>query len=305
MPNGKPIQVKYPVWYNRTDDSPEISHDAFVSLDFALSPGVSPLGTTVVLSASYMFGWPYTELYGNQLPAPVVVVAIEAASGKVFMADLNVTYPERTEVSISLGMSDQQANQPGPTQNRMRLGGYFNVDLPALLGLPPESGYYQVFLWLDDLVTQIQTIQVPPNEARRGIQPGLYQVSGSGLVTVRQSPQSPSAKVGEIRTDLDTSSRSLRVYGTLPPGAVQSPPTGAAPGNPVLTILAHNRQSRTFAWYVAPDAYRTMQTQNVGSFDFDPFQIITRPSPPANVFMVTVLGNVRNEVLPILTDFQR
>ena len=58
-------------------------------------------------------------------------------------------------------------------------------------------------------------------------------------------------------------------------------------------------------WYVAPDAYRTMQAQNVGSFDFDPFQIITRPSPPANVFMVTVLGNVRNEVLPILTDFQR
>lgn len=305
MPDGKPIQVTYPVWYDRTDASPEISLDAYVSLEFGLAPGVSPLGTTVVLSASYVFGWPYTELYGSQLPAPVVVVAIEAASGKVYMADLNVTYPYQTEVEISLGMSDQQANQPGPAHNRMRLGGYFNVDLPALLGLPPESGYYQVFLWLDDLVTPIQTIQIPPNEARRGVVPGLYQVTGSNLVTVRQSSQSPTAKVGEIRTDLDTSSRSLRVYGTLPPGAVQNPPTGSAPGNPVLTILAHDRQARSFAWYVATDAYRTMQSQSIGSFDLDPFQIIERPSPAANVFVVTVLGNVRNEVLPILTDFQR
>lgn len=305
MPNGKPIQVPSPVWYTRTDASPPISRQAYVALDFALAPGVSALGTTVVLSASYMFGWPYTELYGMQLPAPVVVVAIEASSGKAYMANLNVTYEDQTDVAITLAMSDQQANQPGPTQNRQRVGGYFNVDLPDLLGLPPESGYYQVFLWLDDLVTQIQTIQVPPNEARRGIAPGLYQVSGSNLVTVRQSSQSPTAKVGEIRTDLDTSSRSLRVYGTLPPGAVQTPPTGTAPGNPILTILAHNRQAQSFAWYVAPDAYRTMQSQNIGSFDFDPFQIITRPSPPANVFMVTVLGNVRNEVLPILTDFQR
>jgi hypothetical protein len=305
MANGKPIQVPGTVWFTKTSASPVISTQDFAALAFALEPGTSTLGTTVVLSASYLLGWPYTELYGNQLPKPIVVVAIDASSGNAYLSDINVTRTYQTEEAIYLGLCDQDANQPGPTQNRMRMGGYFNVDLPALLGLPPESGYYQVFVWLDDLVTAIQTVQVPANEARRGIKPGLYQVTGSNLVTVRTSTQSPTAKTGEIRTDLDTSSRSLRVYATLPPGALQTPPTGIAPGNPVLTILAHNRQAQSFAWYVSADAYRSMQSQNVASFDFDPFQIIARPDPPANVFVVTVLGNVRNDVLPILTDFQR
>lgn len=305
MANGKPIQVPGTIWFDELDTTPQISPTEFAALEFNLQPGQSALGTTVVLSAAYVLRWPYTELYGDMLPKPIVVVAIDASTGNAFMSDLNVIYIDETDEAILLGMSDDDANQPGPTHNVQGVGGAFNVDLPALLGLPPDAGYYQVFLWLDDLVTQIQTIQVPANEARRGFKPGLNQTSGSGLVTVRTSSQSPTATAGEIRTDLDLGGRSLRAYGTLPPGALQTPPTGGAPGNPVLTILAHNRQTRSFAWYVASDAYSTMQTQNIGSFDFDPFQIITRPSPPANVFMVTVLGNVRNEVLPILTDFQR
>lgn len=305
MANGKPIQVPRKIWFDRTDVSPGISPSEFAALEFALQPGTSTLGTTVVLSASYVLGWPYNEIYGNQLPRPIVVVAIDASSGKAFMSDLNVVYMDETDEAVLVGLSDEDANQAGPTRNVLGTGGYFNIDLPALLGLPSEAAYYQVFLWLDDLVTPIQTVQVPANDARRGFTPGLYQVTGSGLVSVRQTSQSPTAKTGEIRTDLDTSSRSLRVYGTLPPGAVQTPPTGSAPGNPVLTILAANRQLRSFAWYVSPDAYRTMQSSNIGSFDFDPFQIIARPEPPANVFVVTVLGNVRNDVLPILTDFQR
>ncbi len=304
MANGTPIQVPSTVWFTRTDVSPVISPSEFAAIQFVLQPGSSPLGDTTVLSGAYVLGWPYTELYRQQLPKPIVVVAIDSSSGKAFMSDLNVTYVDQTEDPVYLGLSDADANQPGPTRNVQSTGGYFNVDLPALLGLPPEAGYYQVFLWLDDLVTPIQTIQVPANEARRGIAPGLYQVTGSNLVTVRQSSKSPTATVGEIRTDLDIGS-SLRAYGTLPPGAVQTPPTGSAPGNPVLTILAANRQARSFAWYVASDAYRTMQTMNVGSFDFDPFQIIARPSPAANVFVVTVLGNIRNEVLPVLIDYQQ
>lgn len=304
MSNGSIIEVPDIVWFDQLDASPEIPDTAFAALEFVLEPGENAFGTTTVLVASYLLGFPYTELYSNQLPEPINVLAIDANSGNVFLANLDVVYEDETDNSIFINISDEIANQPGPTRNALSVGGYFNVDLPALLGLPSNAAYYHVFLWLDDLVTPIQTIQIPANSARQGFTPGLFEVSGSGIVSVRQSPLSPEAQPGEIRTDLDFSSRSFRVYGTLPPGALETPPTGNAPGSPLLTVIAFCRQTRFFGWHVATDAYVNMKSRSTPHFDFDPFQLIERPDPAANVYVLTVLGNLRNDVLPILTDFQ-
>nr|MCH9684924.1 hypothetical protein [Deltaproteobacteria bacterium] len=180
-----------------------------------------------------------------------------------------------------------------------------HIDLAARLGLPPEADFYQVFVWLDDLVTPIQTIQVPANEARKGVDPSVFQASSSGLIEIGQSGESPTPTAGEIRTDLDfTKGSRYRVYAALPPGALDTPPTGGAPGNPMVSVLAFNRQARTMVWATDPNAYASMVKQSIGLFDFNPFSVIAKPDPAANVYVVTVLGNVRNEVLPIFTDFQ-
>lgn len=303
MGNEESIQIPSAVWYARTSASPTVSSTAFADLRFALAPGQASTGPSVVLSAAYKLGWPYVQLYTHQLPKPVLVVAIEAGSGKAYASDLNVVRAYRQQDAILSRLSDEQANAPGPASDVPGRRGYFNVDLAALLGLPPEAAFYQVMLWLDDLVTPIQTVQVPANPARKGSDPSVLEAPVSGLVTVRKTAQSPAPQNGEIRTDLDLAQgRSVRAYATLPNGSLDAPPTGGAPGLPALTILAFNRQSRLLRWSTVPGAYSQMTSSATASFDFDPFQVIPRPSPPTNVYVLTVLGALRNEVLPIFAD---
>ena len=43
---------------------------------------------------------------------------------------------------------------------------FFNFDLATLLGLPGQEGNYRVFLWLDDIVSPIESVTVPANPLR-------------------------------------------------------------------------------------------------------------------------------------------
>jgi hypothetical protein len=304
MANEQSIQIPSVVWYDKTSASPAVSATAVADLQFVLQPGRSRSGPSVALLASYKLAWPYVQLYSYQLPKPVLVGAIDASSGKAYVSDLNIVRANRQQDAILLHLRDQEANAPGPVSNIPGVEGCFNVDLAALLGLPPEAGFYQVFLWLDDLVTPIQTVQVPADPNRAGIDPSLLEARGAGLVTVQRSSLSPAPTAGEIRTDLDfTQGRSYRVYATLPTGALDTPPTGGAPGLPALTILAFDRQNRLFQWATAPGAYSQMTASGIASFDLDPFQVVARPATPTNVYVLTVLGALRNEVLPIFADY--
>lgn len=306
MANDQSISIPDVVWFSPTDESPPVSSSAIADLQFRLVAGESSSGPSIALLAAYKLGWPYLDLYGDQIPKPVLVVAIAASTGKAYVSDLNVVHLYIEDDAIILDISDEQANLPGPVSNRLSKQGWFNVDLAALLDLPPGSDFYQVFLWLDDLVTPVQTVQVPANSNRGGVgSPSLFQNEVSTLVAVRSSSLSPNATPGEIRTDLDfTQGSSFRVYATLPSSVLEDMPSGGAPGTPVLTVLAFSRQQRTISWSVAADAYAQMKKTSKPNFDFEPFQLIDRPDPPENVYVVTVLGNLINQVLPIFTDYQ-
>ncbi|QRN97431.1 hypothetical protein JRI60_52310 [Archangium violaceum] len=299
------FRIPATLWYDPQPSSPKFTQ-AFANLAFTLQPGQSANGPSVALLGVYELGWPYTELYGEQLPKPVTVVAIHSTSGQVFLSDLNPAIEDEEEDAILPLMSDEDAAGPGPARNALRESGYFNVDLCALLNLPPDQAYYQVFLWLDDLVTPIQTVQVPANPARKGTGQSPYEVKNGDLLAFGASPKSPKAVAGVIRTDLDfQAGKSYRVQGTLPPGALDTPPTGGASGSPVLTVLAFDRQSRLYAWNASTAAYGKMKSSAAPYFNFDPFRLISQPRSPENIYVVTVLGNVRNEVLVIFTDYQR
>ncbi|MEM7153509.1 MAG: hypothetical protein AAF799_11755 [Myxococcota bacterium] len=305
MPSDTPIDIPSVVWFSQTPSSPTLSTTAFADLKLASAPAQSPTGPTVALLGSYRLGWPYVELYPNQLPKPILIVAVSTTTGEVFSNDLDAYDPRIQPTAIGPAIADTKANAAGPARNIPGTAGYFNVDLGARLSLPPEAGYYQVFAWLDDLVTPILTVQVPANENRRAVDPSFNQVKSEGLVTIEDSSHSPNPKDGEIRTDLEfTKGSSYRVYATLPPGALQTPPVGSAPGSPILSVMTFNRQMRQFAWWSSSTAYSTMVSKSTDTFDFDPFGLQPRPNPAANVYVVTALGNLRNDVLPIFVEYQ-
>ncbi|EDM74678.1 hypothetical protein PPSIR1_06536 [Plesiocystis pacifica SIR-1] len=304
MTNGE-FQIPANVWFSETPETPSLDPTAFADIKFALVPGESSIGPSVALVGAYSLGWPYVELYGSELYLVFKVVAISASTGAVYFADLNEVVPFRQEDAIIVQMSDAEANRSGPARDIPAEAGYFNVDLARYLGLPPTSDHYQVFVWLDDLVTRVQTVQVPSNEARQAVDPSVFQVPSSGLLTIEQSVHSPTPQPGEIRTDLDFSQgRSYRVYAALPPGALDAPPTGGAPGTPAVTVLAFNRQTQSLMWATDTGAYASMVKAGTGFYDFDPFAILPKPNPAANVYVVTVVGNLDNDVLPIFVDYQ-
>lgn len=305
MATDQSIRIPSVVWFDPTDESPSVSSSAIADIQFRLVPGESTLGPSIAVLGTYKLGWPYLDLYGDQIPKPLLVVAVAAATGRVYVADLNVIELYVQDDAILLDISDEQANAPGPVSNRLSKQGWFNADLAALLDLPPDSGFYHVFVWLDDLVTPVRTVQVPANPRRAGsASPSLFQNEVPALVSVRKSPSSPSA-TDEIATDLEYGQgTSFRVYGTVPSSALTNPPSGGAPDSPVLSVLAFSRQQRTVAWSVAAKAYDEMKSSATPNFDFDPFELLKRPQPPENIYVVTVLGTLVNQVLPILTDYQ-
>ncbi len=304
MTNSKTISIPEVLWFDELEITPQIDDNAFAALEFSLAAGENATGPSTVLAGAYRLGWPYTELYGHQIPTPIVVVAIDATNGDVYLSNLNIVNSDETEEALLVNVGDDVANQPGPARDALQVGGNFNVDLAALLGLPGDARYYRILLWLDDLVTPVQTVQVPADPSRTGMDPSAYKVSGSNLATVRSSSHSPTAEAGEIRTDLDFSGSSFTAYATMPPGSLDTPPTGGT-GDPVLTLLAFCRQTQSFGWWASRDAYTTMVSSKTPNFDFEPFQLLARPDPAANVYVLTIVGNLRNEVLPILVDYQQ
>jgi len=298
----KPVAPQ-PVWSNQVPSfSPEITpNPTSPHMAFNCAEATSDLGDTLGLFAGFNLGWPYTELYGGQLPAPINVVAINTQTGAVYFNP--AYYSERSlQRSVELFLSPTEVAAGEPEFNRSFVNAWFNMDLPRLLQLPPGDGTYNVCLWLDDLVTPMQTVQVSANSARTEAATTQGQAQGSNIISIRKSSYSPAAEEGVIRTDGPLQEGRNRIYATLPDDVFSTTQTSTGTLGPILSVLGFTQTTRRFFWYSDTGFYDQAQKAKLTTFDFDPFQIIDHPTEPESIFVVTILGSLRSEALWIPSE---
>ena len=220
------------VWYQQTPESPNIPEAP--GLFFRLAGANSPNGPTVALLGAYRLGSPFMEYYGGQLVRAIRVVAIDVSSGQVYQSDLNG--PDHPP--ITLEASDKEMAEAGPGWSTE--SGFFNLDLPALLGLPKKSASYRVFLWLDDLISNIVDVQIPANPGRGDGHPTAC--SPIGAVQFASDPSATEKKPDVVRLRLVKKDDKQFLQGTWNSVSL------ANPNQPVIWLLAASHRERRFAW---------------------------------------------------------
>jgi len=277
-------QLKVPdiVWYGETPYSPDIPKQA--GLVFRAVPAASESGPTVALAAAFRLGSPFTEYYGGQLPRPVWVVAVDEETGRIHQADLNG--PDHPPIRVMASDRDAEAAMPGWSYESARL----NVDLAALLGLPEKSGRYRVLLWLDDLVSSMETVYVPANPARGKGRPVASQPTQ--FVQFWPDPTAPKAESGKIVLAASGKPDDKSVHGAWAPGKVVDPQ------KVVLWLLTVSHRERKFAW-MAIRAIELPGNMASYSFSFNPMDLMKTSGIAQKVFVLALSADVGSNVLAI------
>jgi len=272
------IEEKDIIWYGKKAYSPDLPSGT--GLFFNIVEAVSASGPTVALAAAYRLGSPYTEYYGGQLPRPIRVVAVHEESGLVYESDLKE--PDHPPVRVLI--TDRAAKEIKPTG--MIESAYFNVDMPALLRLPEQAGRYKVFLWFDELVSRVVTVDIPANPARgkgKPVAPGPARV-------VRFGPDSasPGVEPGKLELALAGKPEDKVVHGSW----VTSAEKGESP---VLWLLVNSHRDRRFGWVVLR-AKDVPQGEATVTFSFDTGDLLKTSDVAQKVFVMGLAANAVSNV---------
>jgi len=291
------------VWYDFVEGcSPTIEPSpTSPHMQFNCQEATSAGGNTTAMFAGYNLGWPYIELYGGQMPAPINVMATNLLTGQVYFSPASHS-DASLRLDVELYLSDVEVNAGQPANNQSFTNSWFNLDLARLLNLPPEDGLYGVTLWIDDLITPVQAVQVVTNSTRLASPPVPTEITTSGLVTTQNSSHSPAPQDGEIRMDGPLTEAGNRIYATLPKNVFTNPPIPIEGGTPVLTLAGFTQRSRRLFWYRDKDFYPNASKNKVFNFDFDPFKLFGTLEEPENLFVVSQLGTLRSEALWIPSE---
>jgi hypothetical protein len=227
-----PIRIPETVWHRQTPQSPLTPESP--GLAFRLAAADSTAGSTIALLGAYHLGSPYLDYYGGQLSRAIWVIAINLQNGHVYHADLNS--PDHPPIMLEATDEKMAIASPGWSSE----SGYFNVDLPVLLRLPKESGTYKVFLWLDDLISNIETITIPENSTRGKGQP--VKRIPVDHIQFGSDPALSKSKPDAVALGLIEKSGAKRVK------ASWFPIPAKYPEQPVLWLLATGHRDRNFGW---------------------------------------------------------
>jgi hypothetical protein len=157
---------------------------------------------------------------------------------------------------------------------------YFGVDLRHHLGLPPTAATYTVFVWLDEIVSELQTVQIP-----RGA--GEPRASKAVLhAPVEFRPPFPAT------SDLPLlEQRAGRGFGIVPFN-----------DGGKLVLLAFDFRSRELA--AMSIALPARQGAGAVGFEFDIHSLLQpgfldAPEPPNRLFLLSVASGEASNVLVI------
>lgn len=227
-----PVSIPETVWHKQTPQSPLMPDPP--GLVFRPAAADAAAGATIALLGAYHLGSPYLEYYGGQLSRAIRVVAIDLQNGLVYHADLNG--PDHPPILLEATDEEIAARAAGWSSE----SAYFNVDLPVLLGLPKQSSLYKVFLWLDDLISNIEIINIPENPARGNGRP--VKRMPIDHILFGGEPVLSKSKPDAVALALIEASGDKLIKGSW------FPIPARYPEQPVLWLLATSHRDRNFNW---------------------------------------------------------
>lgn len=143
--------------YGPKPQSPDASGDDPL-LAFNLLPATSERGEpTVALFAAAKVAGRMADVYGGRAAGAIEIVAVDLSTGEIFH-----NRGERGHAAPISAVMHPDPSPPKPGAARIdSIEIYFAIDLRAHLNLPSRSAFYSVFLWLDEMTSVVQTVQVP------------------------------------------------------------------------------------------------------------------------------------------------
>ena len=154
----------------------------------------------VVLHGFFNLSVDISGRYRGGLPGAIQLVAVSHATGAVYIRNLA---REDDLPPLYLGPSAPPAvvrdGPNGPSSVGITESGFFNVDLKRHLGLAGRADVYDVFLWLEDIASEV-TAAVKPEEPGLGPQ-GLLYHRASSIVTILRTATSPGLELSAGEKD--------------------------------------------------------------------------------------------------------
>jgi hypothetical protein len=175
----------------------------------------------------------------------------------------------------------------------------FNVDLRAQLSLPKEEARYAVFLWLDEMTSPVQIVDLPGPKAEASALEKLQSApSAPESFSFRKTESSPDPKNSEI---VLAQKGVTRVYGAVNPSlfSSQKKETGEH-----LTVLALDYMSRRLKWRSAAIPEEILQKREC-YFDFDLFNLSgdfeedAKARPYRKIFLLVHTRGALSDVLTV------
>jgi hypothetical protein len=303
MSSEKPTQMKSIIEAEKSIFTPKIE-DGQLSIEFSIQPAINQNGSTLALFVAYKLGHPYLGVYGGQLGQAINIVAIHSKSGKVFFS------PPVTSDAIPISDMMIDEKDIGPLENLpSAMSSYFNVDLCELLRLPPEGGIFHVFLWMDDIVTSIQTVEVPENINRLYPSLPLKAPAEKNIIKPDEGDEGKGDSEAENKaihleamdekpTKMDHSDLlKLRIGGTIP-NEIFSKEESKDVYKPPLVAMAFCHRSRNFGSQSISILDDTLESKTP-SFMFDLLRLVDCSETPQKIFVFTTLGEHQSNMLTI------
>lgn len=289
MSSTESIQITETIGAERSPYTPQIPEDQFV-IKFTAKPAVSEDGPTVALFIAYRLGQPYLAMYGGELKNAINIVAIHVDSGRVYFA------PPVGENAISLSLTMKDEKDIGSTENlASATSSFFDVDLCRLLALHPEGGSYHVFLWMDDMTSLVQTLQVPANPSRPA-EDSLSTQLPSEIIEFGDFPVPLIPPGNKIALTQSTQPGDRTIYGAWSPDPANIASQRAKDAPYYLTLLAFNHRDRRFGW-VSVDVTQLPPSTDSSKFRIDPLKIVGASDMRQKIFTLAVSGEVMSKVL--------
>jgi hypothetical protein len=254
-----------------TPESPPVGPEN--SLTLKLIPGTLSGAAPLVLHGSYNLSVDVTGHYSSLPPAPFLLVAIARETGRVYVRDLaNDDDIPSTYLGEGAPPSVVRSGPGGSSSAGIRMTGSFRVDMAPHLTLPARSEVYDVFLWLDNILSEMATATKP---ADLGDSPGgRMHNRPATIATTRRISRSDEL---ELSAAQEKGERHIRGRsGTVP-----------------VSIIAHAVESGETGWTAL-----TMDEAHEGlEFDIKVKDLLPAARPEDRIIAIAVSGGRRSSIV--------
>jgi hypothetical protein len=179
-----PFVIRARPAYQPSERSPELP-DSGVSLQYSTYPAVDEAGEpAVALFASGLVSAWHEGVYGGRLAGAVQIVAIDADRGSVYWRNAEHGKP----VPLPLAMNPRPQN-PSPGVAEVESAEvYFALDIRRHLRLPAHAARSFLFLWLDEITSLVQSIELPGPPPPQPERPSFSQTTFGLTAQALESP---------------------------------------------------------------------------------------------------------------------